>query len=112
MLELPSGLWSFTEMVIAEIEKLAAKPLKIEVHDPAGDEESDFLWGDLTPHLELSEGEYLKIDQIGDECYSEFGTRGCCGGDPTFGGYSFLQPTKENALLVATEYIEYFTRKD
>ncbi len=60
----------------------------------------------------FSEGEYLKIYQCGDSYYSELGTRGCCGGDPTFGGYSDMEPTTQNASKVAEEYVQYFTRKD
>lgn len=112
MIRRPDGLWPFTEMVLDKIEEAGCPVLKIEAHDPEDPEEPDFLWGELTPHLELSEGEYMRIDQEAGEYCSELGMRGCCGGDPTYGGYSFLQPTEENASLVAAEYVKYFTRKN
>ena len=108
----PQGLWPFTELVLEAIEAAGLNPLRIEVHDADDPEGSDFIWGELTPHLSLSEGEYITIDRYGDNYYSELGTRGCCGGDPTFGGFSNLEPTKPNAKKVADEYVEYFTRKD
>lgn len=109
----PQGLWPFTEMVLEEIGRSGFEIPKIEAHDASDLEEPDLIWGELTPHLELSEGEYLAIshEPIAEEFYSNLGTRGCSGGDPSFGGYSCLAPTKENAKLVADEFIEYFTRK-
>lgn len=112
MITRPSGLWPFTELVLDEIEKSGVPVFKLEEHDADDLEGADFIWGELPPHLSLSEGEYLRIDQVGDAYYSELGTRGCCGGDPTFGGFSNMEPSKENAIKVSAEYIEYFTRKD
>lgn len=106
----PEGLWPFTKMVLDKIEVSGGSVLKIEAHDSLDPEEPDFIWGELTPKMELSEGEYLRIDQVAGKYYAEFGTRACYGGDPTFGGYEFLQPSVENASLVANEYVKYFTR--
>jgi len=107
----PQGLLPFTEMVLDEIESTGFAIPQIEAHDESDPEEPDLIWGELTPHLELSDGEYLRIDCEAGEYCSALGMRGCSGGDPTFGGYSFLAPTKENAKLVAAEFIKYFTRK-
>jgi hypothetical protein len=111
MLTRPKGLLEFTEMVLDIIDNSSVKPLKIEAHDQNDPESPDFIWGSLTPHLSLSKGEYLRIDQEAGQYSSDLGMRGCCGGDPTYGGYSFLLPTPENAKLVANEFIEYFGRK-
>lgn len=110
MIERPSGLFTFTEMILDEINKSRCLVFKIDAHDPDEDGCADFLWGKLTPHLSLSEGDYMKISEEGGTYCAEFGTRGCCGGDPTFGGYSFLDPTPENAVMVSKEYIDYFSR--
>lgn len=49
--------------------------------------------------------------EFGKFC-SDFGMRGCCGGDPTLmEGIRFAEPTNENARLIAKEFVEYFTRK-
>lgn len=111
MMERPDGLWPFTEMVLDEIESTGFVVPRIEAHSASDPEESDFIWGELTPHLELSEGEYLSIDCEAGEYCSQLGMRGCCGGDPTYGGFNFLEPTRENARKVAAEFISYFTRK-
>lgn len=110
MIKIPNGLFNFTKMVLCEINKSCCLVLKIEAHEPDEDGGADFLWGKLTPHLSLSEGDYMKISEEGDTYCAEFGTRGCCGGDPTFGGYSFLEPTPENAVMVSNVYSEYFSR--
>ena len=107
----PEGLWPFTELVLDQIELLGCPVLKIEAHDPEDAEDPDFLWGKLTPHLQLSEGEYMKIDQEFERFSSALGMRGCSGGDPTWGGQLHLQPTVNNAALVAAEYCSYFTWK-
>lgn len=110
-MERPAGLWPFTVMVLDEIERIGCPVVKIEAHDAADQEEPDFLWGELTPHLELSEGEYMRIDQEAGEFSTAFGMRGCCGGDPTWGDdLRFLRPTAENAALVARAYCDYFTQ--
>lgn len=102
------GLWPFTAMVLDQI-KLIGNPVQIvEAHDPADLEEPDLLWGLLTPHLELSIGEYMRIGQEFGEFSVAFGMRGCSGGDPTWGDLNFLQPTIENAALVAQSYCRYF----
>lgn len=111
MIARPEGLWPFTEMVLDEIQASGFDIPRIEAHDASDPEGVDFIWGELTPHLSLSEGSYLRIDCEFGEYFSDLGTRGCCGGDPTFGGYSFLAPTKENARKVASEFLEYFSRK-
>ena len=97
-------------MVLDEIERSGFEIPKIEAHDSSDLEEPDLIWGELTPHLELSDGEYLAIsyEPIAEEFYSNLGTRGCSGGDSSFGGYSCLAPTADNAKLVSTEFIEYF----
>lgn len=109
----PQGLWPFTDMVLGEIERSGFEIPKIEAHDALDPEEPDLIWGELTPHLQLSEGDYLAIslEPIAEEFCSNLGTRVCSGGDPSFGGYSCLAPTRENAKLVAEEFIEYITRK-
>lgn len=106
----PNGLWPFTEMVINQIEFMGCPLLKIEAHDSDDIEGSDFLWGTLTPHLSLSEGDYMYINQDSGFYSTCFGTRGCCGGDPTYdGGQILIEPTEDNAVLVAKDYCEYFT---
>jgi hypothetical protein len=106
------GLWPLTEMVLREIELTGFVIPKIEAHDPDDIEGSDFIWGELTPHLELSEGEYMTVSHEFGKFCSDFGMRGCCGGDPTLmEGIRFAEPTNENARLIAKEFVEYFTRK-
>lgn len=107
----PEGLWPFTVMVLDQIELIGNQVLKIEAHEPGDLDGVDFLWGTLTPHLELSEGEYMRIDQEFGEFSTAFGQRGCCGGDPTWGDdLRFLQPTTENVALVAHAFCDYFTQ--
>ncbi|WP_185265992.1 hypothetical protein [Halopseudomonas xiamenensis] len=107
----PEGLWPFTEMVLDQIELIGSRVLKIEARDALEPEEPDFLWGLLTPRLELSEGEYMTIDHEAGEFSAAIGMRGCSGGDPTFADQNFLQPTIENAALVAQLYCNYFTHR-
>ncbi|HEK3716911.1 TPA: hypothetical protein SMW50_005808 [Pseudomonas aeruginosa] len=111
MLKRPEGLWPFTVMVLDQIELIGCPVFKIEAHDPAEPEEPDFLWGELTPHLELSEGEYLRIDQEAGFFNAEFGMRSCCGGDPTWGEQRWLKPSAENAALVASAYCHNFAQQ-
>ncbi|PBV09237.1 hypothetical protein CJU35_05110 [Pseudomonas aeruginosa] len=59
----PTGLWPLTELVLNHLEALCCPVLRIDAHDD--DDGADFLWGELTPELELSAGEYMRIDQIG-----------------------------------------------
>ena len=108
MISTPDGLWPFTLMVVKAIEKKGGAPVLIEAHDQAEPEEPDFIWGELTPHLELSDGEYLRIDQEFGEYCACFGTRGCSGGDPTYEDMNFLAPTAENAGRVAIAFVEHF----
>lgn len=103
----PNGLWPFTEMVLNAIEQAGGSVPKIEAHDLA--DESDFIWGELTPELKLTQGEYMIIDHEAGAYYVAFGTRGCCGGDPTF-GQCLLMPTEENATMLAARFKDYFTR--
>lgn len=107
----PEGLWPFTEMVLDQIERLGFQVLKIDAHSAEDPEEPDLLWGELTPHLDLSDGEYLRIDYDFGAFNAEFGMRGCCGGDPTWGEHRSLQPSEDNAVLVAKAYCSYFRQQ-
>nr|WP_073937513.1 hypothetical protein [Pseudomonas aeruginosa] len=104
----PSGLWPFTDMVLNQLEALGSPVLRIDAHDD--DDGADFLWGELTPELDLSAGEYMRIDQIGGLYSMAFGQRARFGGDPTWGdSNSHLSPTQEHAVLVATEFCRQFS---
>lgn len=106
----PEGLWPFTIVVLDQIELIGNRVLKIEAHDQGDMDGVDFLWGELTPHLELSEGEYMRIDQEFGEFSTSFGQRGCCEGDATWGDdLRFLQPTTKSAAVVARAFCDYFT---
>ncbi|MDI2145044.1 hypothetical protein KBJ94_23640 [Pseudomonas sp. ITA] len=106
----PEGLWPVTELVLDQIELIGSPVLKIEPQDLGEVDGVDFLWGKLTPHLGMSDGEYMRIDQEFGEFSAAFGQRGCSGGDPTWGDdLRFLQPTTENAELVARAFCDYFT---
>lgn len=109
--ERTTGLWPFALLVLEQIELLGGKVLKIEINDEGDQEGSDFLWGSLTPALQLSEGEYLKITQEFGGFDSAFGLRGCSGGDATWGDRVHMPPTAENAALVAADFIHQFSRK-
>ncbi|CRN66877.1 hypothetical protein PAERUG_P40_Scotland_4_VIM_2_09_12_04104 [Pseudomonas aeruginosa] len=104
----PEGLWPFTEMVLDKIERFGCQVLKIEAHSADDPEEPDRLWGELTPHLDLSDGEYLLIDYDFGAFNVEFGARGCCGNDETWGEHSNLQASEDNAVMVAKAYCSYF----
>lgn len=108
-MERPIGLWPFTHLVLEQIEQRGGKVLKIEAHDEGDQEGADFIWGLLTPELQLSEGDYLKISSDFGLFYSEFGQRGCCGGDATWGERFHLAATDENAVLVAGDYLQQFS---
>ncbi|WP_157754435.1 hypothetical protein [Pseudomonas putida] len=104
----PSGLWPFTEMVLNRLDALGCPVLRIDAHDD--EDGADFLWGELTPELELSAGEYMRIDQYAGRYSMMFGQRAHFGGDPTWGdGYSHLLPSTEHASLVATEFCRHFS---
>lgn len=107
----PTGLWPFTELVLDHIERMGCPVLKIEAHDRAEPEDSDLIWGELTPHLHLSDGEYMLIDHVAQQFSAEFGMRCSCGGDPTYGGLQFLEPSADNAERVATQYCTYFNKQ-
>ena len=107
--QIPTGLWPFTGMVIDEIELAGFKVLKVEAHDVSDDEGADFIWGELTPDLELSDGSYMKVTKDFGKYSSDFGTRERCGGDATFDGIHFVGPTKANARLMAAEFVAYFS---
>ncbi|ODR83792.1 hypothetical protein [Shewanella xiamenensis] len=102
------NLWPFTEAVIEQLEKMGVKPPRIDEHDIGDDEGGDFIFGEVTPHLSLSEGEYLKIDQDQGLYSYSFGTRGCCGGDPTYGGEIYFEPSEKKAADVAKAFVDYF----
>jgi len=107
--ERPTGLWPFTVMVLDQIELIGCPVLKIDAHEERDLEGTDFLWGELTPHLELSEGEFMQIEHEDGLFSTAFGMRGCCGGDPTWGDdLRLLQPTTESAILVARAFCSYF----
>lgn len=104
----PTGLWLLTEMVLSHLDALGCPVLRIDAHDDEDD--ADFLWGELTPELELSAGEYMRIDYLAGRYSMTFGQRAHFGGDPTWGaGYSHLLPTTENAALLATEFCRQFS---
>lgn len=107
----PTGLWPFTEIVLDEIELAGFKVQNIEAHDISDDEGSDFIWGELTPKLALSDGSYMKVSKDFGKYSSDFGTRESYGGDATFDGIHFVEPTKENAKIMAAEFVEYFSNK-
>lgn len=110
-MERTTGLWPFTQLVLEQIELLGGKVLKIEAHDEEDQEDSDFLWGSLTPELQLSEGEYLQVSQEFERFYSAFGLRGCSGGDATWGDRNHMSPTAENAAVVAVDFMQQFSPK-
>lgn len=104
----PSGLWPFTDMVLNQLEALGCPVLRIDAHDD--EDGADFLWGELTPELDLSAGEYMRIDHSAGRYCMTFGQRAHYGGDPTWGdGYTHLLPSPEHALLVATEFCRHFS---
>lgn len=105
-----SDLWPFTQLVLEQIQRLGGKVLKVEAHDEDDQEGSDFLWGSLTPELQLSEGEYLQVSMEFERGYSAFGLRGCSGGDATWGDRNHMLLTAENAALVAGDYMHHFSR--
>ena len=109
----PTGLWPFTEMVLDQIDQLGSTVLKIEAHAHSEPEEPDFIWGLLTPEAELSDGEYMQIDHEAGRYSAAFGMRGCSGGDPSWGDeeHRFIQPSPENAALVAKSYCDYFSKR-
>ena len=107
----PDGLWPITEMILNEIEASGYIVPKIEAHDPCDADGSDFIWGKLTPALELSEGEYMTVSRNFDDFSTNFGIRAIFGGDPTWDGTHFIKPSKDNAKLIASDFFEYFTKK-
>lgn len=105
----PTGLWPLTELVLNHLDALGCPALMIDAHDD--DDGADFLWGELTPELDLSAGEYMRIDQYAGRYSMAFGQRTRFGGDPTWGdGISHLLPTPENAALIATEFCRQFSK--
>lgn len=99
-------LWPFTTLVLKHLTALGVTPPRIEVHQD--EEGSDFIFGELTPELQLSEGEYIAIDAESGVYSYCFGTRGCSGGDPTYGGECYFSSTDEKALEVAKIFVEEF----
>lgn len=73
----------------------------------------DYIWGLLTPQLEFSDGEYMSIEHEAGRYTAAFGMRGRSGGDPSWGdeAHRFIQPSPENAALVAKSYCDYFSRR-
>jgi hypothetical protein len=92
------GLFDFTTQVLKALGQ-ELQPLRIDAHEDA--EEADFLFYSLTPELSLSEGEYMKISMESGQYWVEFGTRACCGGDPTWAELPAVDLTSENAQRVA-----------
>ncbi|MBJ7265419.1 hypothetical protein [Idiomarina abyssalis] len=103
------SLWSFTQQVIDEIKALGVQIPKIEKHEDIDPEGSDFLFGVVTPELILSEGDYMVIQHEQGLFSYEFGTRACFGGDPTYGGEPFFEPTQAKAKQLALAFSEFFT---
>jgi hypothetical protein len=101
-------LWDFSRLVLQELDELGIKPPRIDEHDNGDQDGSDFIFGEITPELSLSEGEYMSIDQEQGLYSYTFGTKGCCGGDPTGGGESYFEPTAAKAKEVAFSFKEYF----
>lgn len=106
----PEGLWPFTVMLLDQIDLIGCPVLKVEAHSPENLDEPDQIWGDLTPHLGLSEGGYLQIYHEDFIFNAEFGGRGCSDNDPSRWNYYFLLPIVENAALLARAYCDHFTR--
>lgn len=109
---LPDGLYDFTLAVLAAYANQGGTPLpKIEAHALDDAEGSDFLWYELTPKLELSEGEYMSISPEYGRYYVSTGMRGCCGGDPTFGGDFVVDPTPGGVNKVALELLSIVNKQ-
>lgn len=104
-------LWAFTTDVIDEIKRLGFNPPRIDCHDSDDAEGSDFIFGLVTLELSLSEGEYMEIDQEQGLYSYNFGTRGCCGGDPTYDGENYFEPSNAKAKELALAFKEYFEFK-
>jgi len=102
------SLWPFTQQVIEEITALKVPIFRIDKHENIDPEGSDFLFGEVTPELQLSEGEYMVIQHEQGLFSYEFGTRGCCGGDPTYGGDIYFEPTQAKAKELALAFEKYF----
>ena len=102
------SLWPFTQQVIDEIEALGASLPRIEKHEDIDAEGSDFLFGVVTPELTLSEGEYMVIQHEQGLFSYEFGTRARFGGDPTYGGEPYFEPTQTKAKQLALAFKEIF----
>lgn len=101
-------LWTFSRLVLKELDTLGIKPPRIDEHDHDDKDGSDFIFGEVTPQLSLSEGEYMSIDQEQGLYSYTFGTRGCCGGDPTSGGECYFAPTEDKAKEIALAFKQYF----
>jgi len=101
-------LWPFTQLILEELKSMGVSVPRVDMHDVGDLEGSDFLFGELTPHLQLSEGEYMEIGQEQElYCYT-FGTRGSSGGDPTYGGENYFKPTPEKARELALIFVKEF----
>jgi len=105
--EIPNGLYDFTVNILSELDQDVVLP-KIDAHDPDEEESPDFLWYKVTPHLALSDGEYMSITQEAGGYWVDFGMRGCCGGDPTWGDFDLMKATPENAKKVAADLASRF----
>lgn len=103
-------LWPVTAMIVQKIRCAGFNIPRLDAHEQGEPEGADFVFGEITPHLELSEGEYMSIDmEMGLFSYT-FGTRGCCGGDPTYGGECYLEVSESNAENVARYFLRYFAQ--
>ncbi|HBO2935104.1 TPA: hypothetical protein L4R50_000098 [Pseudomonas aeruginosa] len=95
-------------MVLTKLEALGCAPLRIDAHED--EEDADFLWGELTPGLDLSAGEYMRIDQLAGLYSVAFGERNDFGGDPTWWeGDNQLEAIPEHASRVAIEFRRQFS---
>lgn len=101
-------LWPFTQLILDELESMGVSVPRIDIHDFGDVEGSDFLFGEVTPELQLSEGEYMAIDQEQGLYSYTFGTRGCSGGDPTYGGENYFKPSQEKAKELALIFVKEF----
>jgi hypothetical protein len=107
-----NGLYDFTLAVLAAYAEQGGAPLpKIEEHESGDAEGADFLWYQLTPELDLSEGEYIRISPEAGRYYVSAGMRGCCGGDPTFDGDFVVDSTPEGANKVALELLSIVNQR-
>lgn len=104
----PESLWPLTEMVLRHLEAMGCAVPKIDAHED--DDGADFLWGELTPGLDLSAGEYMRIDQHAGRYSVAFGERAYFGGDPTWWeGDNHLEAIPEHAARIAIEFRRQFS---